>query len=303
MASSDGVSHVALVLRNARCRITSKETDRIYGIQQVFRYQLGSTHPEASPHQTFTFRVLEDDFGALMLRDEPIRSQLIMFIQAPVPGRSWHVNQECAVHPELAALRDFQVLYKASTRTVAGVRYGHFHGRVCSPMNINRRWDRLLEQKLHADPKDNTRIDCAWQFNALRRFYPDIVNPLLYQSEERQEAGGPGPVHIPDEHDRQVRFGRWLERHFLSNRLIVLHLGWSAEKQIGLLLVQVRVSPANVVFWYRLGLVVWYFGGVERPPSTGPAMRTKQSEGQQGGVMRGLDGNGTLWQEAQGVFG
>lgn len=302
IASPDGFVHGALLLGNARSRVTSQETDRIYGIQQVFRYQLGSTHPEASPHQIFTLRALEDELGALMLRDEPVRSQLFMFILAPVPGRGWRVNQECQIHPELVMLRDFRVHYQASTRTIAGMCFGHFEGRVCSFMDINRRWDVLLEEGWQAGTKGYAGADHAWRFTALRRFYPDIVNPLLFESEERQEAGGVGPVHIPDEKPRQIRFGRFLERHFQSNRLLVLHLGCSGEKQIGLLLVQVRLAPANIIFWYRLGQVVWYSGCVERPTTSGLQVSTEHGEGQ-GGVMRGLDGNGPLWQEAQGIFG
>lgn len=302
IASLDGFVHGALLLGNARSRVTSQETDRIYGIQQVFRYQLGSTHPEASPHQTFTLRALEDEFGALMLRDEPVRSQLFMFVMAPVPGRGWRVNQECQVHTELAMLRDFQVHYKASTRTIAGLRFGHFQGRVCTFVNINRRWDILVKEGWQAAAEKSTGADHLWRFTALRRFYPDIVNPLLFDSEERQEAGGPGPVHIPDEVPRQVRFGRFLERRFQRNQLLVLHLGCSGYKQIGLLLVQVRIAPANVVFWYRLGQVVWYFGRVERPTSTGFEVSTEHDE-VQCRVMHGLDGNGTMWQEAQGIFG
>lgn len=232
IASTDGFVHGALLLGNARSRVTSQETDRIYGIQQVFRYQLGSTHPEASPHQKFTLRALEDEFGALILRDEPVRSQLFMFVLAPVPGRGWRANQECQVHPELARLREFRVHYKASTRTIAGMRLGHFQGRVCSFVDINRQWDVLLEEGWQIDMNKSAGADHAWRFTALRCFYPDIVNPLLFESEERQEARGPGPVHIPDEKPRQVRFGRFLERRFQPNRLLVLHLGCSGEKQI-----------------------------------------------------------------------
>lgn len=310
----DGFFNEALLLTNANHRIATRDTDHIYGIQQVFGFQLGSTRPGINPRLKFSRRVLEDDLGSLLMSQDPVRSQLFVFIELPIPGRSWHVNHMCHTHPELAVRHIFQARYEPSTRTVGGIRYGHFQGNICAFADINRRWDKLLEEGWHTpkSPKPSedkhdvgnaldVNVEPGWRFVALRRFYPDIVNPLLRESEERRETEGAYGVHIPDENRRQVRFGRYLERRFSSNRLIVLHLGCSDEKQFGLLLVQVRVSPENVVFWYRLGVVVWYFGRVECSSASCHHIELS-NEDKTCTLVYGLDGNGSMWEESEGIF-
>lgn len=72
-------------------RITSREPDRVYGIQQIFGFRLGSSEIGASGC-TFTREELEAQFGREILARYPVMSQLFVS-QKPIEfGNGWRIS-------------------------------------------------------------------------------------------------------------------------------------------------------------------------------------------------------------------
>lgn len=75
----------------AQCRTTSREEDRIYGLQQVFRLRLGKTALKPAGN-SFTLSELENQFGEALLLQHPVHSQMHVFVDhVPVRDR-WRIR-------------------------------------------------------------------------------------------------------------------------------------------------------------------------------------------------------------------
>lgn len=72
-------------------RTTSREPDRVYGIQQVFGFRLGSTAVGAS-QRDFTRSELEVQLGQEIIKRFPLMSQLFVTVEPVEFGKNWHIN-------------------------------------------------------------------------------------------------------------------------------------------------------------------------------------------------------------------
>lgn len=72
-------------------RTTSREPDRIYGIQQIFGFRLGSSRLGDSGH-TFTREELEAQFGQEVLARYPVMSQLFVARKPVEFGNGWRIS-------------------------------------------------------------------------------------------------------------------------------------------------------------------------------------------------------------------
>lgn len=87
---------VALVASSNRT--TSREEDRVYGIEQIFGFRLGITDVSAASGRQFTLDELEVQLGREMLAVIPIHSQAHIFPFRPVAyGQDWRANSNSVV--------------------------------------------------------------------------------------------------------------------------------------------------------------------------------------------------------------
>lgn len=141
----------------AKKRTTSREGDRIYGIQQVFEMKLGGSASHADPSRTWSLDELELQFCIDLLRKCPLQSQLCVHAAAMAFGHAWKVNAS-SVLPMLA--RDLNYDFTGAvtggppklhaslcTSLVDGTTWAKFSGSVIDFANIQQAWltmDRLL---------------------------------------------------------------------------------------------------------------------------------------------------------------
>ncbi|KIX03494.1 uncharacterized protein Z518_07047 [Rhinocladiella mackenziei CBS 650.93] len=139
-------SHNPMLLYGvAANRRPTNKLDEIYGIQQIFGYQLGNTAP-GHEGENFKIDVLEDQFGARLVQDYPLESQMHYFSTAQDPGRGWHINQSSRIpsfesrwgslrfmfgHRRLEILCEY-----IGSRSIEGQLIGHFSGRLCRAENL-----------------------------------------------------------------------------------------------------------------------------------------------------------------------
>lgn len=72
-------------------RRATKDTDYVYGIQQIFDVRLGKTTPDSDKRE-YSLSELEDQLGIFLLREYPVESQMHFFAYSE-PGRGWHINR------------------------------------------------------------------------------------------------------------------------------------------------------------------------------------------------------------------
>ncbi|KUI69165.1 hypothetical protein VM1G_05550 [Cytospora mali] len=133
-----------LALRNpmalytmSRKRTTRDPCDRIYGIMQVFDFQLGSSAPAVDPGKSFTLPELEIQLGEELFRGMPLLSQVVVHTEVVPFGHAWRV-QASSTMPSLA---DHLTYYRTSsiwgayeprcnlsTSAQSGTTWGRFGG-------------------------------------------------------------------------------------------------------------------------------------------------------------------------------
>lgn len=98
----------ALYMRNpmaiytiAKYRKPTREVDRVYGIMQVFKMQLGNSAPDADQSITWSLDALELQFCSELLRKHPVESQLCVHTEQMRPGHAWRMSAS-SVLPMLA---------------------------------------------------------------------------------------------------------------------------------------------------------------------------------------------------------
>jgi hypothetical protein len=83
-------NHMGLLMAS-RNRTTEYEDDRVYGIMQVFGFQLGKSAPEAISGYKYSLDDLSDQLGEVLLLQSPILSQLHVHTSAVEHGKAWRL--------------------------------------------------------------------------------------------------------------------------------------------------------------------------------------------------------------------
>lgn len=78
-------------------RTTSKEPDRVYGIQQIFGFRLGATAADA-PRRVFTRQELEVQLAQEILARFPIMSQLFVALKPVEFGHGWKISTNSMIY-------------------------------------------------------------------------------------------------------------------------------------------------------------------------------------------------------------
>lgn len=248
-------------------RITTREVDRIYGIQQIFGFRLGITLPGATPPtgSDFTREELELQFSQTLLASYPLLSQLHVFTSPVQFGYGWRLNSNSVPANSTDAIIPLDALdifgqQTAQTRAscsmttvdVDGVIWGQFNGLLYSLKKLATKAAEL-DASLRGEPLyggDYSKI-------SILEAHLD-ASDLLSGS---PVCRGPADDPIPDG-DRQRALVQWLSESFPANDLQVLLLGPElGDKRFGLILLRQEGSSGDVTTtrWRRLGYCEWWW--------------------------------------------
>lgn len=132
----------------ARVRQTSRPVDRIYGIMQIWDFQLGVAAPGANPNREWSQLELELQLGEKLLEEFPIESQLQVHTSLIEGRQSWRISGYSAVPPHelsmsqsghLGGLVERRYLH-LDHRRINDTTYGFFEGKVCSFESLRQSW-------------------------------------------------------------------------------------------------------------------------------------------------------------------
>lgn len=275
------------LLGYTRYRYAKRDEDNVYGIVQIFGYRLGCMRRDAQPDEFYARSELELELGATLLADRQAQSQLFVFLETPEQGQGWRITRHSHVHHDLKPLwsyprapqDDDRVYCRLSTHQVGQITYGRFDGRVAVFAELDGVWATVEDGALSACTSDRSLV--SW--TGFRRFFPDM-SPLFADSSEYRS-----PMYIQrSSRERHRAFGTYLVRKFgTSSHFVTLYLGcYPGETHVGMLLLYVNVG--GVRYWHRLGLWMWCLGNLA-------ACNVECSDV--------LDGAGSVWHSASGIYG
>ena len=284
-------------------RVTSRPVDRVYGIMQVFDFQLGISSPHADPGASPDLQQLELQLGRELITRYPIMSQLHVHTRPAERGQAWRVSNSSRV-PALASkvgyyvtssfLGDHKTLCQFMPTDVDDKPCASFTGRMCYFEVLQQTWSTVDRRTLHRSKKGTQStqqivIDSS-----------ELLPFSLFQHDPTQDL-------IRDA--RQHRLAAELVNLCSQRGLLisVLLLGLFSDDRhteewwklaggsnpdfngnrfnIGLILVQ----ESNAEVWSRLGICIWDVG----PLASG------RNTSQQRDL---LEGDSNDWKRVSGVF-
>ena len=140
----------------ASTRMTSRPVDRIYGIMQVFDFQLGISASDVNMIPGLP--ELELQLGEQLLIKHPIMSQLHVHTKIPEYDQAWRVSNSSRV-PELASkvafyvtssfLGDHTCLCRLACADHQGIRWASFDGRICAFEHLEKPWGLINSHGRH----------------------------------------------------------------------------------------------------------------------------------------------------------
>lgn len=130
-------------------RVTSRPEDRIYGIIQVFGFQLGISDPDSLPNPApEDLPELELQLGQQLIERYPLVSQIHIHTRPTRYGQAWRVTSRSRI-PELVSDVGFHILgsamgqhtflCKLSWQDIAGTCLGLFSGKLIYPSTSSKK--------------------------------------------------------------------------------------------------------------------------------------------------------------------
>lgn len=131
-------------------RVTLRPEDRIYGIMQVFGFQLGISDPDSLPNSApAELPELELQLGQQLIERYPLMSQMHIHTQPTRYGQAWRVTSRSRI-PELVSNVGFHILGSAmgqhtclcelSWEYIAGTCWGLFSGKFIPFDKLQKAW-------------------------------------------------------------------------------------------------------------------------------------------------------------------
>ena len=306
-------------------RETSRPVDRIYGIMQVFDFQLGISAPGADAAYPPDLPQLEVQLGKQLLADHPIMSQMHIHTKPVEVGQGWRVSSSSVV-PELVTKVPFIVtrsflgvhtaLCKLSTRIIDGVLWGSFSGKVCKFELLQRAWASVDQRVSH-----RTSI----QGKSTQEIILDSTDmvPMSAFAENPQS-------NIPRD-ERQHRLASQMVDLFHQAHLLVsvLLLGRFSDEEhgedwwemaggrvsefngdrfnIGMILARRKKNEIGDTCWRRLGICIWDLSHLTLQQgnaiSNKPFLERLRLDGIDAPEKNFLEGTSEDWVPLQGFFG
>ena len=310
---------LALATRNpialyniAQYRRTTSDQDRVYGIQQIFGFRLGTSAPgfsELGP-KYFNRFALEDQLGAAILVKYPVASQLHNFTEPVEKGRGWRISGSSTV-PNLDIQcsvwsLEFERRCELFTEKISGQRCGCFRGQTCDFASLSRVWKSVHE----VTSTFNVLTSKSPQQIMLDKFLLDIKDETLNNCPEEPiwTAVWSKGREIPrdrQQHRLAQTLTELIHRDFGGESLLVLLLGsfidlTQSEKakneavryHVGLIIVHIKTDTRT--YWKRLGFCIWQYEYSDCIP--------ERITSSQLALMRG-DPHCASWRHESGLFG
>lgn len=278
---------LALATRNpialyniAQYRKTTRDPDRVYGIQQIFDLRLGTSASGVTESRSKYFNrfILEDQLGAAILVKYSVASQLHVFTEPVEEGRGWRVSGASTI-PSLGIQRDiwgleFEHRCHFSTEKIKGQRWGVFRGQTCSFAELSRAWKIVHEASsslLGAKSPQQIFLDTLLQNIGDQSAVSDANEPIWTAVwSKRKEV-----PRDEQQHRLAWELNALIPEEFEGESPIVLLLGsfddgsqsgqamnGSAKYHVGLLLVHKKA--ASRAYCKRLGFCIWQYGFGDR---------------------------------------
>ncbi|MCJ1387457.1 hypothetical protein MMC18_000300 [Xylographa bjoerkii] len=303
-------------------RATTRPVDYIYGIMQVFDFQLGVSAPNADPARQPALPELELQFGKRLIKDHPVMSQLHIHTKPVQTGQGWRVSSSSIV-PEVANkvpfhvtrsfLGDHTLLCKLSYKSVDGVTWGWFSGKVCPFDRVKTAWLSIdarpeYARCLHGRTPQQVVLDQT------------SLVPMSSFSEHPQN-------NIPRDR-RQHRLIQEMSNLFQADNLpaVILLLGRFSDEQhsedmwnlaggripefhgdrfnIGLILIKPQGEGKQC--WQRIGICIWDLSHLTLRENVVPGTSFFESlklEGIDAPEKAFLEGLTDDWEQTEGLFG
>lgn len=161
-----------ILLSVAQYRKTSpiNETDRVYGIMQVFNMRLGKSRPNADPTKDFTLSELEDELGEDLLKQQPVMSQLHIFTERPDVGKGWRVGRRSRMANDLNSDVYYDLNHTShiktssavlSTTSMNGTLWGTFSGPTCAFSVLCTAWGSYRKPWREHEIPMEIELDCT----------------------------------------------------------------------------------------------------------------------------------------------
>lgn len=134
----------------AGCRQATDQSDFVYGIQQVFHYRLGKTQEGSDTTEKLSRHHLECEFGARIIEDWPVLSQMHVFTAPAQSGTGWHPSLESRIPSGHGWSRltstwwwKLECLYDIRAASTDEGVVGAFKGRVCQYAVMQSLWSMV----------------------------------------------------------------------------------------------------------------------------------------------------------------
>ena len=279
----------------ATARQAHDPNDRIYGIMQVWNFQLGKAAPGASLNRKWTTDELALEFGKKLLDEFPVESQLHVHKSAPPGRQSWRVSNTSAVPRYPIWVADSGHLEgiidrRGSTlhcRLVNGIVYGHFTGKSCSFAALCQAWSLIPYRD--DDPSETTSRANQAQI-ALDG--TEILHDTLFQKRYSLRD-------VPDDKQQELAASICAFSERVSRRISVLLLGIVKQQQgeilrtIAIGLIVMEAPDEAIGGWQkRLGFCLW-----DVPCNDDPRSNTD------GVVVDILSADSSVWELGECIFG
>lgn len=313
---------LALATRNpialyniAQYRRTTNDQDRVYGIQQIFGFRLGTSAPGCSElgSKFFNRFTLEDQLGAAILVKHPVASQLHNFTEPVEEGRGWRVGGSSIVR-SLDILcsvwtPEFERRCELVTEKISGQRWGCFRGQTCEFASLSRVWESVHEATLTFKVLGSK----SPQQIMLDKFLREIKDETLNYCPEEPIwtvvwSKGREIPRDRQQHRLAKTLAELVHRVFGGEPLLVLLLGsfidaTQSEKavneavryHVGLIIVHIKTTDTGRTYWKRLGFCIWQYEYSE-------CVLEKRIPPSQLALMRG-DTHCVSWRHESGLFG
>lgn len=267
-------------------RKASEDTDHVYAIMRVFGYRLGASKPGVNPHRWFDREDLEDQLGEALFADRSVQSQLLIHTKPAEQGKGWRVSRSSTVPFEYFAQLQYKERYRNSgvfchkacvltTKVIGSRTYGYFEGQACWLAEFNENTKHLQQIAARDQTWDNRPV-CKYIMDASQF----VTSPAPHESISEKM--------FPNNEAFQQAYGKHLEQRFQENCLAVLHLGYSAKRHFGFLMLHVK--GGGTIFLHRLGTVTWNWH---------KEMLSESLEQ----LEDATTGEGAPWQPLSGLFG
>jgi hypothetical protein len=247
------------LLTASRNRTTSYEVDRVYGIMQIFDFQLGKSSPEAITGHKYSLDELSDQLGEALLLKYPILSQLHIHTSPVKNGKAWRFSHSSVV-PEHARLffRNMQSQGEADHLTELStlrLQDGMLLGMFSGPTVLFTTFAARLTKDWPG----------SWDLGDAR---------LMLDETFSSSDGSSGSYNGANSRSTSLHRAAWLVKRSPSNIIVILALKRAQESQdfsdhpwewaIGLILSPGRDPSGehqstghDLKFWRREGVFIW----------------------------------------------